>query len=87
MHDFLKAVKQASLDAVNSSQPSAPFVGTVSSDSPLTIRLNQRLILTQQNLLLMASASASASAFAVGDKVALLRFPGGQQYLVLGKLK
>lgn len=83
MRDFLKAVKQASIDAVNSSQPSAPFVGTVSAVSPLSIRLDQRLILTQQNLLLMASAPG----FAVGDKVALIRFLGGQQYLVLGKLK
>lgn len=83
LHDFLRAVKQASLDAVNSTQPSAPFVGTVASASPLTIKLDQRLILTQPNLILMESAVGLAE----GDKVALIRFSGGQQFLVLGKLE
>lgn len=83
MHDFLKAVKLASLEAVNSSQPSTPLVGNVISTLPLSIRVNQRLILSEANLMIMEAASGIVT----NDKVALIKFAGGQQYLVLGKLK
>ena len=83
MHDFLKAVKQAAIDAVSSAQPAAPFVGTVASTDPLEIRLDQRLILAGQNLILMESVTDLLP----GDKMALIRFSGGQQYLVLGKIR
>lgn len=81
--DFLKAIKQASVDAVDASQPAAPFVGTVASSSPLSIRLDQRLTLGKEHLMVMAAAEGVV----YGDKVAVIRFAGGQKYLLLGKIK
>lgn len=81
--EFLNAIKQASVDAINSSQPAAPFVGTVVAASPLSIRLDQRLLLNKEHLIVMAAADGIVK----GDKVAVMRFAGGQKYLVLGKIK
>lgn len=83
MPEFLKAIKQASVEAVNSTQPSAPFVGTVATASPLSVRLDQRLTVSKEHLVVMAAAGDAV----VGDKVAVIRFAGGQRYLVLGKVR
>jgi len=80
--DLLWAIKEAAVDAVASSQPPAPFLGTVSTVSPLSIRLEQRLTVGAEHLIVLRSASG----LGVGAKVALLRFAGGQQFLVLGEI-
>lgn len=82
MSDFLQAVKRAAVDAVLATQPSEPFVGTVSSVSPLRVRLNQRLVLEAGHLLCLSDIGDLGR----GDTVALLRFAGGQKYLILGRL-
>ena len=82
MPDLLWAIKEAAVNAVEAGQPPAPLVGTVASVSPLSIRLEQRLTIGAEHLIVLRSASGLAA----GAKVALLRFAGGQQFLVLGEI-
>lgn len=52
MSNFLKAVKQAALDAVNASKPVQLCYGTVTKDSPLEITVDQKTILEEDDLIL-----------------------------------
>ena len=80
--ELLKTIKRAAVEAVEAGEPAAPFVGTVVSERPLLVRLNQRLTLPGRRLLILDGLDAPRE----GDRLALLRFVGGQQYLVLGYL-
>ena len=83
MTELVQTIKRAAIEAVEAGVPAAPYIGTVIDDSPLTVRVNQRLILSERRLLLMAG---QRELLEVGDSLALLRFAGGQKYLVLGWL-
>lgn len=50
--DFVKIVKKAAVEAVNASKPSNMVFGKVISESPLKIKLDQKLILTSAQLVL-----------------------------------
>jgi len=82
LSELLNVIKKAALDAYDSSQPAAPFLGTVSGGEPLEITLHQRLILGESRLIRMEGCPELQE----GDSVALLRFAGGQKYLILGRL-
>jgi len=81
--ELLQTIKRAAVEAVEAGMPAAPFVGTVAELDPLQVRLNQRLTLPGDRLLFLEGMEEAA----VGDRLALLRFVGGQQYLVLGRLQ
>ena len=83
LNDFLRAIKRASLEAVDASQPAEPLIGTVASISPISITINQRLILSSGNIIVLSSAVGVSE----GDRVALIRFTGGQKFLLLGKIE
>jgi len=76
-------MKRAAIEAVEAEVPAAPCIGTVTQVSPLTVRLNQRLTISGSRLLVLTDQRTPA----VGDRCALLRFVGGQKYLVLGWLQ
>jgi len=80
--ELVQTIKKAAVEAVEAGAPAAPFVGTVIEDEPLTVRINQRLTLPRRRLLFLAGQRVPE----VGDRLALLRFAGGQNYLVLGWL-
>lgn len=50
--DFVKAIKRAAVEAVNASKPANVVFGRVISESPLKIKVNQKLILSKQQLVL-----------------------------------
>lgn len=50
--DLLKLLKQASTEAVESTQPTSVTFGSVTSIAPLEILVEQRLSLTEKNLVL-----------------------------------
>lgn len=50
--DFLKMIKQASLDAVDNSKPVFIEFGTVTTVSPTSIMLEQKLTLTETQIVL-----------------------------------
>ena len=82
MTDLLQSIKQAAVEAIEAGEPAAFFVGTVLEESPLRVRLNQRLVLTERRLLFLKEEEPPQEE----DKLALLRIQGGQTYLVLGYL-
>jgi hypothetical protein len=51
-NDLVKLIKKASVDAVNASKPANIVFGKVISESPLKIKIDQKLILTTAQLVL-----------------------------------
>ncbi len=51
-NDFVKTMKKAALEAVEASKPANMVFGTVISASPLKIKVDQKLILTEKQLVL-----------------------------------
>ena len=83
MIEFVQCIKRAAREAVEADVPAAPCVGTVVKEDPLTVRLSQRLSLSGRQLLFLEGQEELEE----GDRLALLRFAGGQKYLVVGWLK
>lgn len=51
-NDFAKVIKKAAIEAVRASRPADIHYGTVISTSPLKIKVDQKLILTEKQLVL-----------------------------------
>ena len=81
--ELVQTIKKAAVEAVEASVPAAPCVGTVEQLDPLMVRVNQRLKLSGRRLLFLQGEEMPE----VGDRLALLRFAGGQKYLVVGWLR
>lgn len=75
-------IKQASLSAVDASNPVAVMFATVVKNNPLEVNVEQRFTLTRDFLVV----ADKAKNLVPGDKVILLRVQGGQQYVVLDKV-
>lgn len=108
---FVENVKRAAIDAVQTTMPSGVYYGTVVSASPVKINVENKMVLTEKQLLLSSlvrdfdvdmSLSNGAEGveadgdkrlvknyFALknGEKVILLRVQGGQQYVVLDRVR
>lgn len=100
INTLVRAVKQAALDAVRASGPMGVCYGTVASVAPLEVRVDQKKILTDTQLIL-TSAVRDATVditvdnvrkpyqihlgLKVGEKVVLLRCDGGQKYIILDR--
>jgi len=101
-NDLILIIKKAALDVVTASKPIEILYGTVETSSPLTIRVNQSTLLKEVNLMLCRNVSnysveltedeLGTRTFQVnntlmqGEKVVLIRFQGGQNYLVLDRV-
>jgi len=81
--EFLQCVKRAAVEAVEAEVPAEPCLGTVVEEAPLAVRLNQRLTLGAERFLFLEGQKKPEK----GERLALLRFAGGQSYLVVGWLK
>ena len=81
--DLVQTIKKAAIEAVEAGVPPAPFIGRVTRESPLRVRLNQRLTLSGERILFLRGQAPPE----LGDRLALLRFDGGQTYLVLGYVR
>ena len=78
--DLLKIMKQAATEAVNASNPVAVCMGNVKSVSPLKIKLGQKLMLSEKQLIKCKEIGNLKEQ----DNVVLLRQQGGQKYIILG---
>ena len=72
-------VKQAAVEAVQAEKPLELRFGSVVSSSPLTVRVEEKLLLTSAFLLIPERLTDLLP----GDRVALLRVQGGGRYLLL----
>lgn len=52
MHNMIQIIKQAAMEAVDASNPTRVFFGTVLSTSPLSVKIDQKFTLTQDFLIL-----------------------------------
>ncbi|GAB6927045.1 DUF2577 domain-containing protein [Paenibacillus sp. JCM 10914] len=94
---MLDIIKKASLSAVGSTNPVAVQYGTVTSVHPLEVNVDQRFSLTEDFLVVGESMTEYKltisgeeyiirKGLAIGDTVLLIRYQGGQTYLVLDRL-
>lgn len=98
---LIPIIKQAALDAVNSTQPVNIVFGKVTSASPLKIQVASRLTLEKGNLVLspdvskhsvtLIDSAGKSTTYTVdnslkkGDSVIMARMQGGDRYLVICK--
>jgi hypothetical protein len=75
-------IKKVSLDAFHASKPTTVCFGNVVSVNPLSVRINQLIVLSSATLI---QTSTVKDKLAVGDEVIMIRQQGGQKYLVLDK--
>ena len=78
------AIKAASTGAVSAAMPVAVLFGSVASEIPLEITVDQKMALTGEQLVLTKTVK---NALAIGDTVALIRIQGGQKFLVVDRIE
>lgn len=102
MPNLVQLMKQAAIEAVEDSKPTAVLFGTVEQVSPLVVRLEQKLALGAAHLVLSSLVSDVGVEVTVdgvtkthrlqlglkpGEKVLLFRVQGGQKYLVWDRVR
>ncbi len=102
MNEFLNILRRVATEAVEGEKPVGVMFGEVLSTSPLQIKVEQRLTLSEDMLILTknvtdysVNAWSNTENFKLhiknslkkGEKVLLLRMQGGQRFLIIDKLK
>lgn len=80
MDNLLKVIKEAAMEAVRQAEPMEVVHGTVTKTEPLTVKVDQKLTLTKEFLLVTKEIKAGLTP----GKAILLKLQGGQKYLILG---
>lgn len=86
---FLNIIKKAAIEAVEATLPPRVLFGKVSSTAPLTVRIDQKLSVSGDALVVTAGTRYIKDiqpGLQTGDKVVLLRMQGGQKYILLDKV-
>ncbi|ALS25487.1 hypothetical protein IJ21_00320 [Paenibacillus sp. 32O-W] len=95
---MIDIIKQAGAQAVEAGNPVHIRIGTVTRTEPLEVFVDQRFSLTSEFLIVTDATEEltieiNGSLYTVrpglqaGDKVALIRVQGGQQYVVMGRVR
>lgn len=99
--DLIKLIKKTSLEAVTASKPANMVFGKVVSNSPLKIRVDQKLILGEAQLTLSQNVTdyrlsvtmddetkimTVSNALKNGEEVILMQVSGGQKYIVIDRI-
>ena len=82
MDGLLKHIKKAGTEAVANGAPCAVMFGQVTSVEPLKIKVEQRLLLGEKQLI----QTENAQKIEEDDSVVLLRMQGGQKFIVLDRI-
>ena len=100
-NDLLKIIKQAAVNAVNASKPVHIVFGTVLNVSPLKIKIEQKLILESEQLILTRNVTNYKTSIVIdgeiknitinnglkiNNHVLLVRMQEGQKYIVLDRI-
>lgn len=101
MADFVQLIKKAAYEAIEASKPCRIVYGEVTAISPIKVRIEQKITLTEDFLIIPehltdhnVTLSRDGSdivytyknALVTGEKVALLQQKGGQKFLVLDRV-
>ncbi|MDP4152589.1 MAG: DUF2577 domain-containing protein [Bacillota bacterium] len=99
---MVQLIKKAAVEAVDNSMPAGVFFGEVTSTAPLKINVEQKMTLTENNLVLTSMVSdfdvkmtvnqieeaySVRLGLSVGEKVILIRSQGGQKFIVLDRVR
>ncbi len=100
--NMVEIIKMAAIDAVNDSKPTTVVFGNVLSTAPLSISIDQKLILKEAHLILTNNVKEHVvemtdeltekkrflvhNGLTVGDSVIMIQLQGGQKYLVFDKV-
>ena len=97
----VEIIKEVSMSAFNESKPTSVLYGTVESESPLRIRIDQKITLSETFLVLSNLVKDSEVNITIdgitqkcvihnslkkNETVILIRYQGGQKYLVLDRM-
>lgn len=100
INKLIKAVKKAAIEAVEAQKPMSRYQGEVTCVNPLEISIDQKLVLTDTQLILTNLVKNFEFEISKGDvkekytfhlglkkgeKVNLLRCDGGQKFIVLDR--
>lgn len=101
MNDIVSAIRKIVLDAVAAQKPTNTLYGTVISESPLKIQIDQKLILEDDHLKLTRAVQDYEAEISInggtkqpctvynalkkGDSVTMIMAHGGQQFIVIDK--
>lgn len=83
-NDLVRAIKKAAVEAVEASSPVGITYGTVVNVNPLKIKVEQKMTLTDIQLVL--TRTVKDNALQIGEGVLLISEPGGQKYIVIDRL-
>ncbi|MEC0212626.1 DUF2577 domain-containing protein [Paenibacillus ehimensis] len=94
---LLNLIKQAGLDAVEAGNPVSVIFGTVASESPLSVTIDQRFTLTEDFLIVPEQLTdyrvtvegqeiVIREGLKTGNRVILLRMQGGEQYVIVDRV-
>lgn len=84
---LVNLIKKIALEVFVSSKPVNINFGTVKSVAPIIeINIEQKVILTSNQLVITEKTIDIDNPLEIGDTVALIREQGGQRYLVLDKV-
>lgn len=87
MANLLQLIKQAAKDAVEASNPVQVHFGTVLSEEPLEVQVDQRFILPAAALVVPESLGRyEGRGLTAGDRVLLIRVQGGEKYVILDRV-
>ena len=84
MPNLVQLIKQAAKEAVEASKPSCFVFGTVISTKPLVIKIEQKLTLGEE--FLIVPERIKSLVISAGDTFVLLQQKGGQKYLALDRM-
>lgn len=77
-------IKRLAIAALEQKQLSTFLIGSVTSVSPLKIKVNQKIFIDED--FFSMTQTVKKAGLKKGDKVALVRAYGGQAYLVIDKV-
>lgn len=101
MPDMIQIIKQAAVEAVEKNNPMRIMYGTVVSESPVSVKIDQKFTVTSAFLILTHNVSDYKTKIKIdgeekeievknglknGDRVMLMQEQGGQQFIVLDKV-
>lgn len=82
--NLAQTIKKAAMDAVRASKPCDILTGTITSVSPLKIKISQKV--TLESGFFAVTETFDKKTHKTGDKVILIQGIGAQRYLVIDKV-
>lgn len=82
--NLTQIIKKAAMDAVRASKPCDIVTGTITSVSPLKIKISQKV--TLEGDFFAVTETFGKKTHKTGDKVILIQGTGAQRYLVIDKV-